>query len=507
VDEIHQRIVRPATAHEPGSPYTLKPLIAPIGDQAPHSFESLLGYLDEQAPELAASVRSAEIPERGRRNVARLFGALLASPERFRQACQQPQSVESALKIAGSSEYLTGLLVHHPEDIGALDSWVPAPPPAEGQGRIGIELPSSAVAEPFPWVSEGVFDVREKMALLRRHFRARVLELGASDLAEMGAIFSCLEHWTQLAGRSVSSSLWIGHEALDGALKTAGASPEELPFAVLGLGRLGLSEFDLASDADVIFVAAAGTEREEIARWMRFAEKIIEILSSYTRDGTLFAVDTRLRPRGQEGELVTTESSLLGYVRESAQVWEALTYLKACPIAGNPELGCRAVAELVSEVFTRFGNYPDLEGELLQMRRRLEKEKHVPVTNTKSAPGGYYDVDFAVSYLRLRYGVLLRPGANMAQQIKALETAGALSQDDARALGDGAAFLRSVDHAIRLVTGKPVDGLPTQVGQREAVETLARSWGLVPATLTLAQRLWEVQQEVRYVYRRMLGSE
>jgi len=503
VDEIHQRIVRPAAAREPGSAYALSPLIAPIGDQAPHSFESLLGYLEVQAPELAAIVKSAETPERARRNVTRLFGALLASPENFQQACQRPQSVERALKIAGTSEYLTGLLVHHPEDVAALDSWTPARLPSEGQMNIGIE--ESVVFEPFPWVSEGVFDVREKMALLRRHFRARALELGASDLTEMEMIFSCLEDWSQLAGRSVSSALWIGHEALDGALETA--SLADLPFAVLGLGRLGLSEFDLASDADLIFVAAAGTGREEIARWMHFAEKIIEVLSSYTRDGTLFAVDTRLRPRGQEGELVTPENSLLAYVQETAQVWEAMTYLKACPIAGNQELGRRVVEQLMEQVFSRFRNYPDLEGELVQMRHRLEKEKHVPATNTKTAPGGYYDVDFSVSYLRLRHGIQLPPGTNMSRQIAALESAGALSQQDAQSLRDGAAFLRSVDHAVRLVTGKPAEGLPTHVGHREAVETLVHRWGLVSPSTTLAQRLWEVQQEVRYVYRRMLGSE
>ena len=507
VEEIHQRLLRPSPAQEPGSAYALKPLIAPIGDQVPHSFESLLDYLETQAPELASIARGAEVPERARRNVARLFGALLASPERFRQASQQPQSVERALRVAGLSEYLITLLVHHPEDIATLDSWSPAPPPAEGQGRMSIEVGKSTVLEPFPWVSEGLFDVREKMSLLRRHFRARVLELGASDLAEMGAIFACLEHWTRLAGRSISSAFWIGHEALDGALKAGGASLEALRFAVLGLGRLGLSEFDLASDADLMFVAPAGTAREEIAHRMRFAEKIIEVLSSYTRDGTLFAVDTRLRPRGQEGELVTTEKSLLGYVQETAHVWEALTYLKACPVAGNQELGRRVVEQLADQVFNRFQNYPDLEGELLQMRRRLEKEKHVPATNTKTAPGGYYDVDFAVSYLRLRHGVRLPPGTNMAGQIEALESAGALSQDDARALRDGAAFLRSVDHAVRLVTGKPAEGLPTLAGHREAVETLARNWGLVSSSATLAQRLWEVQQEVRYVYRRMLGSE
>ena len=507
VDEIHQRMVRPATAPSLGTAYALQPLVAPVGDQAPHSFESLLVYLDAQAPELAELTRNAEIPERARRNVARLFGALLASPEMFRQARQQPQAVERALRIAGLSEYLTDLLVHHPEDAATLDSWVPAALPPQGQTRMSLAIENRSLPEPYPWVAEGVFDVREKMALLRRNFRARVLELGASDLVAMEAVFPCLEHWTQLAARSVSSAVAISHEALDGSPTWEFKSLEEMPFAVLALGRLGLGEFDLASDADLIFVAAAGTAREEIARWMRFAEKIIEILSSYTRDGTLFAVDTRLRPRGHEGELVATEKSLLAYVKEEAQVWEALTYLKVRPIAGNPQLGRRMAEDLASEVFIRFRNYPDLEEEMLQMRRRLEKEKHVPSTNPKTAPGGYYDVDFTVSYLRLRHGILLPAGTNMAGQIAALESAGALNPDDARALGDGAAFLRSVDHATRLVTGKATDGLPTQVAQREAVETVARNWGLVPSSLTLAQRLWEVQQEIRYVYRRMTGSE
>ena len=95
----------------------------------------------------------------------------------------------------------------------------------------------------------------------------------------------------------------------------------------------------------------------------------------------------------------------------------------------------------------------------------------------------------------------------MATQIEALRSAGALSKEDARALREGAAFLRSLDHAERLVTGKAVEGLPAHVGHREAVENLVRRWGLVPTSATLAERLKDVQREVRYVYRRMIGSE
>ena len=507
VSEIHHRIVRPDAAPVPGTAYSLEPLIAPVGDHAPHSYKSLLEYLDTQAPELSALVRNAQVPERTRKNVTRLFGALLAHAEGFSYARQQPNCVEQALKIGGASEYLTNLLVHHPEDIAALDCREAGRRAPEDQTEMNIGLERAVILEPFPWVTEGVFDVREKMALLRRNFRSTVLELGAADLAELGDIFARLERWTELAGRSVASALRIGQQALEGALEAESISLRNAPFVILGLGRLGLSEFDLASDADLVFVAPAGTPREEIGRWMHLAEKVIEVLSSYTRDGTLFVVDTRLRPRGQEGELVPTHTSLLGYVRESAQVWEALTYLKACPLAGNEELARSLVNDLVAEVLDRFQNYPDLEGELQLMRRRLEKEKHVPATNTKTAPGGYYDVDFAVSCLRLRHRVMLPPGASMAAQIEALRSAGALSPADAHALRDGAAFLRSLDHAVRLVTGKAGEGLPAHVGHREAVENLARHWGLVPPSATLAERLKEVQREVRYVYRRMLGSE
>ncbi|TAM81533.1 MAG: hypothetical protein EPN47_12325 [Acidobacteria bacterium] len=507
VTEIHQRIVRPDTTPIPGTAYALTPLIAPVGDHAPHSYQSLLEYLTAQAPELSELMQNANLPERTRKNVARLFGALLAHPEGFAYARQQPACVEQAIRIGASSDYLTGLLVHHPEDISALDSREVARPAVESQPEIVMGIERAITMEPFAWVAEGTFDVREKMALLRRNFRATVLELGSADLVELGDIYSRLERWTELAGRSVASALSIGYQALEAAEDGASLRMRQSPFVILGLGRLGLSEFDLASDADLMFVAPASTSREEVARCMRLAEKVIEVISSYTRDGTLFVVDTRLRPRGQEGELVPTHTSLLDYIRESAQVWEALTYLKACPLAGNEGLARKLADDIVTEVMDRFHSFPDLEGELQRMRRRLEKEKHVPPDNTKTAPGGYYDVDFAVSCLRMRHRVLVPHGANMATQIEALRSAGALSNADAMSLRRGAAFLRSVDHAVRLVTGKAAEGLPAHVGHREAVENLARHWGLVSHFGTLAEKLKEAQQEVRYAYRRMIGSD
>jgi hypothetical protein len=60
---------------------------------------------------------------------------------------------------------------------------------------------------------------------------------------------------------------------------------------------------------------------------------------------------------------------------------------------------------------------------------------------------------------------------------------------------------------MRLVTGRAADGLPEHVGHAEAVENLARHWGLIREGESLAQRLRETQQQVRHLYRRLLAAE
>jgi glutamine synthetase adenylyltransferase len=95
----------------------------------------------------------------------------------------------------------------------------------------------------------------------------------------------------------------------------------------------------------------------------------------------------------------------------------------------------------------------------------------------------------------------------MAEQISALYSAGLMNDEDSKVLSGGADFLRSVDHAIRLVTGRAAEGLPERPSHAEAVENLARRWGLIAGAETLASRLTDTRQRVREVYRRLVGVE
>jgi glutamine synthetase adenylyltransferase len=188
-------------------------------------------------------------------------------------------------------------------------------------------------------------------------------------------------------------------------------------------------------------------------------------------------------------------------------VWEGLTYLKARHVAGLAELGRETVSRVVAAISERFAAHPSLAAELRQMRRRLEREVAVAPTNTKTAAGGYYDIDFVVSLLRLRGQIITHQGSNMVEQIDALRAAGLISDNDSKILSAGASFLRSVDHAGRLVTGKASDGLPDRAGHAEAVENLARRWGLITGAENLAERLQETKRGVREVYRRLVEAE
>ncbi len=72
---------------------------------------------------------------------------------------------------------------------------------------------------------------------------------------------------------------------------------------VVALGRLGMREFDLASDADLVFVLPDADHDEQLF-WTRVAERIIDLITAYTGAGLMFTVDTRLRPNGSAGALV-----------------------------------------------------------------------------------------------------------------------------------------------------------------------------------------------------------
>ena len=293
--------------------------------------------------------------------------------------------------------------------------------------------------------------------------------------------------------RDVFDSLDDNTAAADAALRAALAvagAPEG--FAVMGLGRLGAREFDLLSDADVLFVCDEPANKEDVRR---VAERLMEALTAYTREGTVFPVDARLRPHGREGELIVTPAQLSAYFRDEAQAWEALTYLKLRYVAGDRNVADRAL-QVVQEGISKVAGQPVFDAELADVRARLERSEGTQ--NLKTGPGGIYDLDYLVGSLQARHQLWL--AGNLIERLRLLRDRRLLAEDEYQPLAEGARFLRTVEHVVRLVSGRARKWIPLAEHPRRGVQKLL--WRMLGAedSFDPEMRLADVMRETRNIY-------
>ncbi|MGI9104046.1 MAG: hypothetical protein ACR2IF_16520 [Terriglobales bacterium] len=445
------------------------------------SERQMLARLQADAPELYELARNPELETPARKNLFRFLAAAFTSAERYAAVARSPRAVEHALQVFRLSDYLTDILVRHPEEVASLE---PIGGTVSRGERLFQEADAQAAAgDPvFHYLAAAGVGYSEKLALLRRHYRHRLFVSAARDVVEGRDVFESLAESTRAADEAIAAALSVT------------AAPKG--FSVLALGRLGTGEFDMLSDADLLF---ARDERLDAAEATRSAERVMQVLSAYTRDGAVFPVDPRLRPSGTEGELVVTPTSLEEYFQREAQAWEALSFSKLRFVAGSEEVGGRAV-KAVRILIARFAADPNFTAAVHEMRNKLEKSEPGG-TNLKTSAGAMYDVDFAITALAVKNQLAL--AGNTRQRLLALERRGVLGKAEHARLEEAARFYRSLEHVIRLVTGRPRKTLPVGEHARAATEELTGR--VLGRKLELQGELRRMLLETRKIYRHLLG--
>jgi glutamate-ammonia-ligase adenylyltransferase len=224
------------------------------------------------------------------------------------------------------------------------------------------------------------------------------------------------------------------------------------------------------------------------------------MITAYTGSGVLFAVDTRLRPNGNSGPLVQTESVVKEYFRNSAEAWEGITYMKSRVVAGDPERA-EAFLHLLQETDWRHhGQSAPSRSDLRQMRMRLEKEQGLSHP-LKAGRGGYYDIDFLLMYLRLKSAGIYYKVLNTPERIEVLENMGHLDRPTAQFLLEAATFYRALDHGMRVISGYIEGKLPKGEAQREMLAALLERWTPIPLS-----DLSEIRNNTRGVFDKHFGT-
>jgi glutamate-ammonia-ligase adenylyltransferase len=480
---IYQQQVR-RDEQEAQSGFELRGAIAPA--RPDESNQAILERLAQDAPALYELARRSDLTPHVRRNLFRFLSSALTSSERYAAVLEHADAVPTALALFATSDFLTDILVRHPKEIATLGRMSKEPAATNVGYLFGGPLRSSVPADPIlEYVATAPVPYSEKLGLLRQHYRHCLFNSGARDITELRDVYE-----------SLAATTIAAEDAITAAFGIAG---QPLGLAVMALGRLGTGDFDLLSDADIVFVGEESCDRQALSK---VAELIMHTLAAYTRDGMVFPVDARLRPRGEEGELLITPSQLEAYFAQEAQPWEALVYTKLRFIAGSHPVAARAI-EATRKLFARFGSDPGFAAAVREMRGRLE-DAEAGELSFKGSPGGVYDIDFIVSSLLVKRELLMT-GGNLRDRLWRCAEESILGKAEAASLDHAAELFRTVEHVVRLVDGRRRKWLPRAEHARRVSEELTSKILRQEFAASLENELTRTAKQVRAIFDHVLS--
>jgi [glutamine synthetase] adenylyltransferase / [glutamine synthetase]-adenylyl-L-tyrosine phosphorylase len=462
VIEIYERVV-----HWRARTGALEPAPAPPPGHQP---SNVVRALEQRAPRLSEALAKADL-RRGYMSFEHFLERLTADPALLEKLDADPKLAALTLDLFEHSLYFAEELIRTPELIEEL----------------GRAADPERAAPP------------SSMTELRRWYRREMIRIQAASIGLSEPIFDTLTRTSELADAVIARAYEIA------IAETRAARPPADPryepsnqMWIIALGRLGMYEFDLASDADLVFVLA-DSDAAELHFWTCVAERFVDLITAYTGEGVLFAVDARLRPNGGDGPLVLTESSFKDYFERTAEAWEGITYMKSRAVAGDAQRAELFLHQLQELDWKRYGQGGRSRTDLRQMRMRIEKEQGA-AHPFKAGPGGYYDIDFILMYLRLKSAGVFFKVLNTPARIEVLEHLGQLNRADAKFLYDAATFYRGLDHGIRVLTGHAEAKPPSSEAHVEALGALLRRWTAIPLT-----EVNDIRSRTRAAFERIFG--
>jgi [glutamine synthetase] adenylyltransferase / [glutamine synthetase]-adenylyl-L-tyrosine phosphorylase len=239
------------------------------------------------------------------------------------------------------------------------------------------------------------------------------------------------------------------------------------------------------SDLDLVFLYGADGESEtgvDHREWFaRASQRFIATMEAMLEEGRLYQVDTRLRPSGEQGLLVTTWSSFARYHREEAAAWERVALLRARIIWSDEADAERRAREqaLAGLAFDLPFDDERFRADLRRVRERVERERGKVPPGSRHLhfdPGGIMDVELLVALGQLRHCA--------DAEVRTTSTAAALDRLVAlgwpASLRDDYAVLRRTALRLRLLLDRP----QAVVSPRD-LPALARSLGTAPEVLAV----------------------
>lgn len=428
---------------------------------------SLYQRMDERSRRRLAAVVVGTIrpladvpdPEKTLRRLLAVYQAVCRRSAYLSLLNENAAALERLVSLASRSAMLARQIAEHPLLLDELlDPRIFEQPPTRDELADMLRLR----------VSRAGADLEARLEAMRDFQRAAVFRVALADRLGQLPLMKVSDRLTDIAELVLEFALetaWTELVAKHGE-PLYGEPPDlhKAGFAVIGYGKLGGLELGYGSDLDLVFLHdSAGSHQEtngtpplDNARFFsRLVQRLIHFLSIQTSSGRLYEVDTRLRPSGRAGLMVSSLENFRRYQREEAWVFEHQALLRSRALAGARSIREAFEAER-REILTRHVARDRLKAEVVRMRARMRAELSEAGPDgfdLKQDAGGLADIEFLVDYLVLKHAgehpTLVEYPDNV-RQLEGLAAAGLIPVERAEALKAAYLELRRRIHDLAL---------------------------------------------------------
>ena len=420
--------------------------------------------LNALMPSVIAIAAQQPEPHQALVGVLRIIEAIGRRSAYFSLLNENPEALRRLVKLCALSEFLVRQIASHPlllDELLDQRIFLEAPSRADLQE----DLDSRIHATP-------VDDQEARRDTLRNFQQAATFRVAVADLSGTLPLMKVSDRLTDIAELVLQSGLDLASSELTAQYGWPGCLDEgktrEAQFAIVAYGKLGGLELGYGSDLDLVFLHDSTGDRQHTdgakqldnsTFFVRLTQRIIHILTMSTSSGALYEVDTRLRPSGQSGLLVSSLSAFDRYQREDAWTWEHQALLRGRVVAGSDTIRT-AVESLRKRILTQYVHWKTLRDDVVEMRQRMRAELGkgtAELFDIKQDAGGVTDIEFIVQYLILkearRQVELLRFSVNI-RQLESLAKFGILKEREADTLAEAYRMYRRRMHHLALA-GQP----------------------------------------------------
>lgn len=373
----------------------------------------------DTASYLLGACAASPYPDQAFTFLSRLFLRVGDTPGFYRMLSENPHAARLLIHLFGSSPPLAHILIRDPDCVERLLS----------AGTAAFYRERETMAADLARRLLSLTDPGHRLGRVRRFHQEETLRIALHEIAGVSTLDQTVAQLSDLAEVIIEAVLKESFDALR-ARSDEEALEElelrELPFVVVGMGKLGGRELGFGGDLDMIFVYEADEARGLThSFYTRLAQRLIRGLSMATESGNLYEVDMRLRPSGSQGTLVVSLDAFRNYHDEKADLWERQALIKARAMTGTAALK-DAFEKLRQDYVFRRPLPENIAEQLLAMRAQMLEAADLgpgkgegAKIDIKMSPGGLVDVEFLTQYLQLSLGheLVLEQGGEAGEEL------------------------------------------------------------------------------------------